>query len=60
MNTWILILVLNYTQPLAPVVIQGFATEADCQATADQLHERPARLAPAVVTVCVPAKIAAK
>ena len=60
MNTWILIIVLNFQQPLAPAVVPGFVTEADCQAAAEHLHSLETRLAPSVVTVCVPARVAAK
>lgn len=60
MNTWILIIVLHYNQPLAPTVIQGFRTESDCQATAQHLHDSAARVAPTVITTCVPARLVAK
>jgi len=60
METWILIFYLSFTQPLAPGVITGFATQADCQATADRLHLMDTRLAPVMVSVCVPARLVNK
>lgn len=60
MNTWILIFYLIFSQPTAPMVISGFATEADCEAAAEYLHDSDYRLAPFVVSVCIPARLAAK
>lgn len=60
MDTWILIFYLTFGQPLAPAVITGFVTEADCQRTAEHLHSTDYRLAPGVITLCVPARIATK
>jgi hypothetical protein len=60
MDTWILIFVLRFTEPMPPVVIQGFESEQACQATADRLHEREYRLAPGVVTICIPGRMQAK
>jgi hypothetical protein len=60
MDTWILIFVLRFTEPMPPVVIQGFESEQACQATAEWLHEREYRLAPGVVTICIPGRMQAK
>lgn len=60
MDTWILIFYLTFNQPLAPAVITGFASQADCQRTADHLHQTDTRLAPVMISVCVPARIANK
>lgn len=60
MDTWILIFILRFADPMPPVVIQGFASEQACQATAEWLHDREYRLAPSVVTICVPGRMQAK
>lgn len=62
MTQWILIFVLHFNQPATPVVIQGFATEKDCQTAAEHLHTpySEQRLAPSISSSCIPVRIIIK